>query len=223
MSVIEGDRRLRVSFIINPWGNFNSSDPNFKFSINSGDLAKYLASGGTYTTKWEVMTEAQKDSNQKYQGLPKGEKFPYFTHTSSGSEQVPCDCDPIKLEAFQDEQMRIPFSAATSLLIQTFAITNFVDKSATPFVDIVLDLNFRGTYQEIWVKVTDKLDLEFKQKITFSMCGAERFDESSKPSEILIEFDQNVLNDTAYEFEPVLKAELLKDFNLIPGPGNGAP
>ena len=70
--------------------------------------------------------------------------------------------------------MNSMLSSTSSGLIQTFDITNIADRSATPYVDINLDLNIPG-YEEIWVKVTDKIGLEYIQKIVFSICGTETF------------------------------------------------
>lgn len=55
---------LKISFT--PWGNFDSSNSNFQLEFTTSDLENYIAQGGIYTTKWEVMTETQKDADQVY-------------------------------------------------------------------------------------------------------------------------------------------------------------
>lgn len=125
---------------------------------------------------------------------------------SGSTLEVECNCDPIKLEAFQDEQLTTALPEATyqdppnrrmlqsTKLITAFAITNYDDKSATPYANISFDLRSPG-YQEIWVKVTDKIGHKYTQKMKFSVCGAETFEDLVEPNDTPIEFDQYALGD----------------------------
>ena len=94
--------------------------------------------------------------------------------------------------------MTSALSSTSSGYIQKFAITNSPDQSATPYVDIKINLNI-PTYTEIWVKLTDKIGLKYVQKMIFSQCGAETFEQSFELT-TRIEYDQNTINDTAYDF-----------------------
>ena len=63
--------------------------------------------------------------------------------------------------------MTSALSSTSSGYLQTFTITNSPDQSATPFVDIEINLKI-PTYTEIWVKLTDKIGLKYVQKMIFS-------------------------------------------------------